>query len=101
MSGPFYFAWVYGTETTFGPAHYVYDEHIFSFTGTHSEGQFCTLQLEIKNPEVGLLAAGRKQWAWFSWDNGTSIEPLFFGKLVGVPSDLQGETLTLQFVARP
>jgi hypothetical protein len=101
MPGPFYFAWVDSSDTTFDPTrHNVYDENIFSFKGTHTEGQVCALQIEIQTPRIGILAAGRKQWAWFSWFNGSEIEPVFFGKLEGVPSDPQADTVTLLFVAR-
>lgn len=98
---PFFFAWVDATETTFGPEHHVYDEYVFSFTLAHSEGDFATLELEIKNPFQGLLAAGRKIWIWFAYDSGSEPEPLFFGRLIGLPSDMFNEVVRLQFTARP
>lgn len=97
----FYFAWVDPDETTFGPEHYVYDEIIFSFTRTLTEGDFATLSLEIKNPKVGLLGVGRKRWAWFAVNDGTTVTPLFFGRLVGIPSDLLDEVITIELVAKP
>lgn len=98
--GPFYFAWADSSETTFGPQHYAYDETIFRFSLAHDEGQIPTLEIEILNPNVGLLNSGRKQWAWFSWFDGSSVVPLFFGRLVGIPTDMLGRTATLQFIAR-
>jgi len=99
--GPFLFAWVDPTETTFGPEHYRVDESVFSFDLEHSEGEFSTLRLGVRNPKIGLLAPGRKFWSWFAYNDGTTITPLFFGRLVGVPSELQAEVISLDFVARP
>ena len=97
----FYFAWVTAAETTFGPEHHVTDEDVFSFEIIHAEGEFPQARIEIQNPRVGLLAAGRKQWAWLSYDDGSSVTALFFGRLVAVPQELQGEVIALEFVARP
>src|ERR1035437_10223510 len=99
---PFYFAWAYESERTFGPEHEVMDEDIFSFTIKHEEGQIPTLDIEVKNPRIGLLNPGRKVWAWFSWQNTANghVEPLFFGVLVGVPTSLFQEKITLKFIAR-
>src|ERR1019366_683831 len=104
MSTPqFYFAWVDSDQTTFDPSTMLrMDEDIFSFERKHDEGQVCTLSIVIKNPRIGLLNAGRKLWAWFAYRkaNGTVV-PLFFGVLVGVPSDMFAELITLKFNARP
>jgi hypothetical protein len=104
----FYFAWVDSSETSYGPTHVRYDENVFSFTITHREGECAQLSLTIKNPKIGLLAAGRKVWGWLSFsDSGTAgAQPLFFGRLLGIP-DMAGsatgfaELLTLTFVAKP
>jgi hypothetical protein len=102
VAGPFYFAWTDSTDTTFDATrHNVYDEIIFNFDLMGQEGQFDTLQLEIKNPQVGLFAPTRSQFAWFSWYDGSTIQPLFFGCVIGIPSDLTKETITIQLVARP
>ena len=98
--GPFYFSWVAASATTFSAANYVYDETIFAFSLKHSEGQIPTLELEIENPGVGLLSAGRKQWAWFAWWDGATMHPLFFGRLVGVPTNLTAQVVTIQIIAR-
>jgi hypothetical protein len=97
----FYFAWADATETTFGSQHQIEDEDVFSFRVEHAEGEFASLSVEIKNPRIGLLAPTRKTWAWLSWNNGIEVIPLFFGRLVGVPSDLHQQIVTLQFTARP
>lgn len=97
----YWFAWASSTETTFDESHQREDELIFSFKLTHEEGQFATLDLEIRNPHIGLLAPGRPFWAWFSWSDGTTVTPLFFGRLVGIPSDLFADVVTLNFIAKP
>jgi hypothetical protein len=57
----------------------------------------------VVNPRIGLLNSGRQQWGWLSWDDGTSngLVPLFYGRLVGVPQDMQNEVVRLQFIGRP
>lgn len=102
MPGPFYFAWVNANETTFNPSHEREDATVFSFTVGHSESELATLNIEVKNPLVGLLSAGRKTWAWLSWQRGPGdVVPLFFGRLVGIPDDITKELVTLVFTARP
>lgn len=78
-----------------------FDEEVLSVDIEQSEGDCATLKIEIVNPRVGFLAPGRKIWAWLAWDNGTDVVPLFNGRLVAVPTDLQGETVTLEFDAKP
>lgn len=109
MPGPFYTAWVGPDETVFLPEHVREDESVYSFDLSQSEGDFALLRLEVRNPRVGLLGPGREQWMWFSWDRasfdgssgGPDVVPLFFGRLVGIPSNLFQDLITLDFVARP
>ncbi|HDZ74368.1 MAG TPA: hypothetical protein ENH55_16710 [Aurantimonas coralicida] len=98
-----YFAWVDASETTFGVEHEVEDEQVFRLTIRHEEGEFAKAEVEIANPRVGLLGAGRKRWAWISFDTAATpgVVPLFFGRLLGLPQRLAGETVTLEFLARP
>jgi hypothetical protein len=93
----FHFAWVDAAETIFGPQHLVEDEKVLSFAIEHSEGDFASLSIVIKNPRIGLLAPARKTWAWLA--HGST--PLFFGRLVGVPSSINQSAVTLEFIARP
>jgi hypothetical protein len=51
------------------------------------------------NP-IGLLGPGRKIWAWFALDCGTALFK-FRGRLVGVPTSIFEELVTLEFIARP
>ncbi|RWC29851.1 MAG: hypothetical protein EOS70_23470 [Mesorhizobium sp.] len=101
----FFFAWVASSETTFGPEHEVEDEQIVSLQLTHKEGGFCTIDATVQNPRIGLLAPGRDQWAWLSYadeQNPTAgTTPLAFCRIVGVPQSVQGNAITLQFMARP
>lgn len=101
MAGPFWFAWV-DEGTAFDPdMHAVEDEDVFSFEISHQEGDFATLTLDVINPRIGLLNEGREQWAWLSHGEGTGVEPLFYGRLVGIPKDLQNEIVRLEFRAKP
>jgi len=98
----FYFAWVNKEETTFGPEHIRTDEVPFTLEVQQSEGDFAALVVDLINPREGLLAPGRKRWVWVSYRKAdTTVVPLFFGRLVGVPSDLQDNMVRLTFVARP
>jgi hypothetical protein len=101
--GTFTFAWVAEDQTTFDPnTMAVLDEDVFSFEVDHDEGQIPALHLVVRNPRIGLLAPGRNVWAWLGWYNDETghLEPLFFGVLVGVPTSLFKEMVTLQFIAR-
>jgi hypothetical protein len=98
-----YFAWVDlvgDAAPPFSSVHLVQDEDVFSFQVTHSEGEFPTLTMEIRRPNAGLLAPSRKRWAWLSRDPGTGAAPLFFGRLVGMPEQVEGEIYRLVFIAR-
>lgn len=99
----FYFAWVNPDETTFDPSTMAReDEDVFSFTMSQQEGDFASLDLAIKNPRVGFLAPGRKVWAWFSYSvNGADAVPLFFGRLLGVPTNIFDTVVNVTFTARP
>jgi hypothetical protein len=101
VNSSFYFAWVSSTETAFNASHLREDELIFSFELKHDEGQFAELSLEIANPHVGLLNPSRLFWAWFAWSDGSSVHPLFFGRLIAIPDDLFADVITIKLVAKP
>lgn len=97
---PFTFAWVDPTTTTFNASTMnVFDEDILSFELKHEEGQIPTLDMVVRNPRIGLLNPGRKTWAWLAWDNNGTLIPIFFGMLVGVPTNLFKEKISLQLIA--
>src|SRR5580765_7461553 len=77
------------------------DEYIFSARRTLAEGEKPLLEIELQNPHIGILSPGRKYWAWFAWNNGSTIVPLFFGRVVGAPVQIFQEVFTLQLVADP
>jgi hypothetical protein len=95
-----YFAWIDPSETTFGPEHLRWDEQVFSFTLAQQEGDPATLQLVVRRPSGGLLAPGRKIWCWFALDCGPDLIR-FRGRLVGIPTSIFEELVTLEFVAKP
>jgi hypothetical protein len=101
VQSQFWSAWCDPTETTFGPEHQIESELIFSFDLLHDEGQFAELTIEIANPYTGLLAPDRKLWFWFSWSDGTTVVPLFFGRLLAIPDDLFAEIIKIKLVAKP
>lgn len=85
MPGPVQLVWTGGAI----------DDEVMSFSVDQSEGDCATLTVSIRNPRVGLLSLGLN--ASFSYDG----ETLFNGRLVGVPDDMQGEIISLTFLARP
>ncbi len=93
----FQFAWAGPAETTFTSAHEREDEEVFAFWLEHTEGDFATLAIDIKNPRRQYLAEGANLWMWLSADG----LPLFFGRLIAVPEDLHAEIVRLSFTARP
>lgn len=101
----FHFAWVDPSETAFGPEHVRSDEHVYSLEIAQQEGDFATVALEIRNPRAGLLSSGRKRWAWLSWTDDASptdgATALLFGRLMGVPEDLDGDAIRITLQARP
>src|SRR6185436_1945120 len=49
---------------------------------------------------IGLLGPDRKIWAWFALDCGPDLIR-FRGRLVGIPTSIFEDLVTLEFVARP
>jgi hypothetical protein len=97
-----HFAWVADGAVAFNAVtHAVSDEQVISFEISEVEGGLPQLRLDIRHPRVAFLSTGRERWAWLSFNNGGTVEPLFFGILSGVPDDLQAERVSLRFVARP
>jgi hypothetical protein len=114
MNRAFSVAMVEADETTFNTSHVREDMVVFDLSLTQSEGDFCNLEIELENPRVGILAPGRPRWVWIAWNPNfdpfasesseavfEDMVPLFFGRVQGVPSDFIGETIRLNFLARP
>lgn len=108
MAGPFYLAYVDEDEEFDPTVHNVEDEQIHSWVIEQNEGDFASLEIELENPRVGPLAAGKQQWVYFSWDKNwrpvgiwtPDIELLFKGRVVAVPSNLEEEIIQMTFIAR-
>ncbi|KQU77697.1 hypothetical protein ASD12_18020 [Mesorhizobium sp. Root102] len=101
----YFFAFVDSGDTVFGPEHEVEDLLVVAYELIHQEGEDATLDLTVKNPRIGLLASGRKQWLLMSWRDDanptTGAVLMFRGRLVGIPTDLLRNQVTMQFIARP
>jgi len=101
-----YFAWVDASETTFGSEHMRWDEAVFSFELKQEEGDPASLTAVVRRPRneaggaIGLLGPGRKIWVWFALDCGPDLIK-FRGRLVGIPTSIFEDLVTLEFVARP
>jgi hypothetical protein len=101
-----YFAWIDAGETVFTSGHMRWDEQVFSFTLKQDEGDPASLTVVIRRPHntagntIGLLGPGRKIWAWFAFDCGPDLIR-FRGRLVGIPTSIFEELVTLEFVAKP
>ena len=102
-TSPFYFAWVNSTDSTWTSDFARWDINIFDFVIEHTESNFPMLTITVPNPFVGFLNPGRLYWAWFAWQDPTTsiVYPLFFGRLVGVPTDLVNQTVQMKLIARP
>lgn len=96
----FGFAWV-AEGTGWTSALHREDEKIVELEISQEEGEFPVLRIQLENPGVGLLAAGRNQWCWVSWDDGSGPIAMFTGRLVGIPARMQNSVVELMFVARP
>src|SRR5262245_15667963 len=102
-----YFAWIDPSETTFTSGHMRWDESVFSFTLSQQEGDPASLTIVVRKPydalgnPIGLLGPGRMIWCWFALDcDGVNLIK-FRGRLVGIPTSLFEDLVTLEFVARP
>lgn len=101
---PFCMAWVDGPDVVFDPEiHAVCDEYVFSAERDLQEMEKPLLKVEMEDPGVGLLSESRKQWALFSYDDGSTGGPrLFFrGRIVGNPVQLFDKIISVQFIADP
>jgi len=104
VASPFYLAYVADDTVAFDPvAHAVMDEYVFSWKRILSETDKPVLELEMRNPHIGVLNSSRQTWAWLSWLNPTSglVEPVFLGRIVANPQNAVAEIITLSFVSWP
>lgn len=99
--GKLYFAMVDASDVFDQDVHNVEDLQVFDLKISQSEGEFSRAQLEIPNPGTGLLSSTRKQYIFISCDFNGDVIPLFAGRVVGFPTDLTQETITVEYVAQP
>ena len=81
--------------------HSVEDEEVFFLKIDHSEGEFATLEVEIKNPSEGLLSSSRKERVFISIENGGTPILIFSGRIIGSPTELTNETVRILYIAQP
>lgn len=97
----YYLALVDATDTTFLPEFARQDEHVADFSVSQQEADFAGLTITIKKPSLRLLDPARPQWVWLSADDEGTIIPLFHGRVVAIPANIQREMVVLDFTARP
>jgi hypothetical protein len=104
VASPFYLAYVADDTVAFNPVtHAVMDEYVFSWRRILSETDKPVLELEMRNPHIGVLNTSRQQWAWLSWlnPNSDAVEPILRGRIVGNPNNAFAEIITVSFVSWP
>lgn len=101
MAQKIFFAWIDEGEEFDPEIHNREDENVFSLKIAQTEGDFATAECVIKNPRIGLLNVGRKQWCFISIQDGATITPQIKGRLVGIPTNVFATLVTINFVARP
>jgi hypothetical protein len=105
MARQFYFAWVDAGEAFDPDVHNREDEDVFAFSYSHGEGDVAGMEITVRNPRIGFLNPGRKRWAYFSHNRGSDaspdVVPVFFGRLLGIPTNVFDTLVTLNFTARP
>jgi len=101
MARIYYLALVDKEDTSFSGAFARHDAHVASFSVTQDEAGFAGLTVTIEKPDLSLLDPERPQWAWLSMLDGSDLVPLFHGRIVAIPSNVQLDTVTLEFTARP
>ncbi|WP_424363605.1 hypothetical protein [Methylocystis parvus] len=103
--GPFYAALTDEDDNVFGSEHYRWDTDIFRFALRQSEGEAALLEIEVVNPWIDApsfkyIAPGQHYWLYLAYWDGSAVVPLFFGRLVGHPENIDDFFVTLQFVGR-
>jgi hypothetical protein len=95
-----YFAWV-PPGTAWNGSLARFDENIFDLLIEHDEGQIPAATIEVRNPKVGFISPSRLYWAWISFSfEACGPIPLFFGRLVGIPEEIEQNTVKMKFIAR-
>ncbi|HAU29797.1 MAG TPA: hypothetical protein DCW68_06805 [Rhodospirillaceae bacterium] len=78
------------------------DEVVFQLDIAEREGEFAAAMVRVLTPASGLLASGRKRWAYISESNGAGGADLIFcGQVTGTPHMADGGTAELELIAQP
>lgn len=95
--------WVNADDVPFVQDYAVEDESVFSIDWEHKEGAFAALSVTIRNPRVSLLSPLRPQYAYLSYraDGDANAIPFFFGWVVGIPTSVLDELVTVEMIAEP
>lgn len=101
MTRVYYLALVDKTDSTFNLTFARHDEVVRSFAVSQQEGDLCGLSVTIERPSEALLDPARPQWVWLSMEEGSALTPLFFGRVVGLPTNIQGDFVAVEFIAKP
>ena len=99
--GKLFFALVDPDEVFDEVVHAREDVPVFSLNIDQSEGQFASASIEIPNMGIGILSPAFKKRIFISCEHEGGIKLLFSGRVMGFPSNLSGETITLEYDARP
>lgn len=106
----FFIALVEDENTVFDPVtHARRDLDFLGLTFEHEETSFAVLRVTTRNPlgvggsyALGLLRPGQPRWCLFSWSLGGATPTLLMrGRLMGLPSDIFGARITIDYQARP
>src|SRR5215831_2802122 len=95
-----FFAWT-PPNTAWSLSLARFDEAIFDLSIEHDEAQIPTATIEVRNPRIGLINPSRQYWAWISYSrDACDAQPLFYGRLVGIPEEILANTFKMKFIAR-
>lgn len=102
--GKLFFALVDEAEVFDDGVHNREDLKVFNLKITQSESEFARAELLIQNPREGLLATTRKKRIFISCEetpDSPTIILLFSGRILALPTDLDRETVVLEYLAKP
>lgn len=93
----YYFAWCSQNEQYSPELHNREDEKIFSIDIQQKEAGLAVARLSMCKPVRGFAQSNEKQRAFIANDNGL----LFCGRVINMPIHIDGELITLDFLAEP
>src|SRR5687768_8938517 len=74
------------------------DTEVFAFTLEQQEGEFAELIITTRNPRRGPLRPGAALYCTLTLEG---YGPVFKGRVVGIPENVQEEVIDVRFIARP